>query len=87
MPSYRARPDPALEHCVLKPSSKRLYFIYTEIFASNFVVWKRVSDFTSTNQRSEMSSHVKTSFGPITKDDLSALLFRGHRAGSFVGQL
>ena len=31
------------------------YFIYTEIFASNFAVWKSVSDFTSTNQRSETS--------------------------------
>ena len=36
-----------------------LYFIYTEIFASNFAVWKGVSDFTSTNQRGETSfSHV-----------------------------
>ena len=44
-----------------------IYFIYTEIFASNFSVWKSVSDFTLTNQRGETSfSHVKKSFRPIT---------------------
>ena len=46
---------------------KQLYFIHTEIFASNFALWKSVSDFTSTNQRGETSfSHVKKSFRPIT---------------------
>ena len=37
-----------------------IYFIYTGIFASNFAVWKSVSDFTSTNKRGETScSHMK----------------------------
>ena len=61
-----------------------IYFIHTEIFASNFALWKSVSDFTSTNQRGERSfSHVKKSFRPITNHGLSELcfrgLFRGHR--------
>ena len=61
-----------------------LYFIHTEIFASNSAVWKRVLDFTSTNQRGEASfSHVKKLFRPITNHGLSELcfrgLFRGHR--------
>ena len=61
-----------------------VYFIYTETFASNFAVWKSVSDFTSTNQRGETSfSHVKKSFRPITNHALIELcfrgLFRGHR--------
>ena len=60
------------------------YFIHTEIFASNFALWKSVSDFTSTDQRGETSfSHVKKSFRPITNHGLSELcfrgLFRGHR--------
>ena len=39
------------------------YFIRTEIFTSNFAVWKSVSDFTLTNHRGEMScSHLKKSF-------------------------
>ena len=39
------------------------YYIHTEIFASNFALWKSVSDFTSTNQRGETRfSHVKKSF-------------------------
>ena len=43
------------------------YFIHTEIFASNFALWKSVPDFTSTNQRGETSfSHVKRLFCPIT---------------------
>ena len=54
------------------------YFIYTEIFVSNFAVWISVSDFTSTNQRGETSfSHVKKSFRPITNQGLSELCFRG----------
>ena len=63
---------------------KQIYFIHNEIFASNFALWKSVSDFTSTNQRGERSfSHVKKSFRPITNHGLSELcfrgLFRGHR--------
>ena len=61
-----------------------IYFIHTEIFASNLAVWKSFSDFTSTNQRGETSFlHVKKSFHPITNHGLSELcfrgLFRGHR--------
>ena len=61
-----------------------VYFIHTEIFASNFAVWKSVSYFTSTNQRGETSfSHVQKSFRPITNHGLSEScfrgLFRGHR--------
>ena len=57
-----------------------IYFIYTEIFASN----KSVSDFTSTNQRGETSfSHVKKSFRPITNHGLSELCFVGQLWQSF----
>ena len=73
------------------PLLKLVYFIYTEIFASNFAVWKGVSDFTLTNQRGETSfSHLKKSFRPITNHGLTELCFHGLLAviaGSFVGQL
>jgi len=40
-----------------------VYFIHTEIFASNFAVWGGVLDLTSTNQRGEtIFSLVKKSF-------------------------
>ena len=52
------------------------YFIYTEIFASNFAVWKSVSDFTSTNQRGETSfSHVKKIVSSNHKPRFKRILF------------
>ena len=52
------------------------YFIYTEIFASSFAVWKRVSDFISTNQRGETSfSHVKKIVSSNHKPRLKRIVF------------
>ena len=57
-----------------------LFYIYTEIFTSNFAVLKSVSDFTLTNHRGETSfSLVKKSFRPITNHCLSESCFCSRR--------
>ena len=48
-----------------------LFYIYTEIFASNFAASKGVLDFTLTNQRRNEFLPSEKSFRPITNHGLS----------------